>query len=69
MAQSGNWFGNLFMWFIGAWIMYVWNAIYFWLNILGLWQMSLDTTMEIYKTLAPPDLSDMYTSSMSVGGQ
>ena len=66
-GSDGNWFVNLINWIIGMVFMYFWSFIGSYINIIGLWQVSLDGHTAVYTDFAPPEVSDYFTSSMPIG--
>ena len=68
MAKSGQWFPNLFNWFIGYIFMFIWMYIGMFLGIFGQWQVGLDGTLAVYEDWAPSDVSNIYNNAMKVGG-
>ena len=63
---SGNWFGNLFNWWVGSIIMGFWQWIGQILGIFGLWQTPLDAVIEFLPDWQPPEMGNTYQNSMKL---
>ena len=56
MAQSGNWFGNAIMWYLGYIIIMCVEYYLGWLKWFGVWQFQVDLNFEVMKAFFPTDL-------------
>ena len=66
MAQSGNWFMNLIMWYIGNIILSIWGEIGSLLAIFGMQQMAMDGSVDAVTSFAFPDMTEVYLGEFNL---
>ena len=68
MAQSGNWFFNLYDWYIGYYISVLWFYVGYILSIFGMWQISHDGVAGVLELFKPSDnTGSSYTTAFTLG--
>ena len=66
-GAEGDWFVNLFFWWLGQFVFGIIQWIGNFLAIFTEWQWGYDTISDLVIEFAPPALTDQYQSNLKLG--